>query len=59
MAMKTTSTTNNAGVPPVPPEAHLRAGEENRSLEEAARYLLAYVAKHAQPASVFINKGKE
>lgn len=64
MTTKTTSTTNDAGVPPAPPEAHQRAGGE-RSNQDAVRlllnddkayggamaYLIAYVRNHAAVAN--------
>ncbi len=62
MAMKTTSTTHNAGVPPAPPEAHQRAGEgcnqdaarllnDDKAFGRAMGRLIAYVRRHAVPAN--------
>ncbi len=60
MTTKTTSTTNDAGVPPAPPEAHQRAGRQgsnqdavrmllndDKAFGRAAARLIAYVRRHA------------
>ena len=65
MTTKTTSTTNDAGVPPAPPEAHQRAvGEgsnqdavrrllnDDKAFGRAAARLIAYVRKHATVANI-------
>ncbi|BBN88859.1 hypothetical protein [Azospira sp. I09] len=59
MTTKTTSTTNDAGVPPAPPEAHQRAGGEDgnqdavrmllnddKAFGRAMAHLIAYVRMH-------------
>lgn len=42
MTTKTTSTTNNAGVPPVPPEAHQRA-EGETTVRELLKLLVMQI----------------
>lgn len=47
MTTKTTSTTNDAGVPPAPPEAHQRAGSGIRITREDVAALAAMLKNPA------------
>lgn len=53
MTTKTTSTTNDAGVPPAPPEAHQRAGVQVQAEDlEALRAMLRNPAPTIRAAAV-------